>query len=679
MRRIVVALFSSVVLLSAMSGVRSVGAAPPTVDYRPVDIGPRIRSWAATPDRIAPSDGSAVAAEQSAAVAAVSASSTDCVTATKYWLVLNDTTGRYQLAAFQLMADGAAAQVWVQSNLAWPSGDPRTAPVVTCEQASSMLGQFESNIQPTEVASFDGAVAHDGSAAQLPLLLAATFPLPLDYYYDAAGRQAILVSNIRDANYLDPDYPTYVPGFYAPSFEVYFDRNVISLDAYDWASQTGPSGSNPYLYEGVLAHEYQHLLQDDYDADEETFVVEGMADLAVHLTGYGVSLKSHLDAAAAKPENSLVVWGDQGDAEILADHGQAYLFQHYLLEQFGPAFVKALFHEAANGVGGISATLAASGTDRTFADVVHDWSVAMLVDTKTPRYTFRTLDFTLEVGSASTPNPEAFATPGAPPWGTDYVWIDGDPKQVGKFTFNGVDYSHVPTPWTSDGAALWAGTGSLVDRWAVFPAKGGGSLTFDTRYDIEEGWDFGFVQVSTDGGSTWTSLANGSTTSAHDPGAHPDVVANLPGFTGSTGGAWVPMSFDLTAYAGVDVLLAFRYVTDWATNGAGWFVDNVAVDGTLVSDGSSIAPFTDLTGIVATDTNFRVTFVGFVEKKKGTDVKVLRMNLNHRTEEGRLELDKLLKGSGSAVMLVTYEAPQGIEAYAAYTYGFTSGGKGPKK
>ena len=37
-------------------------------------------------------------------------------------------------------------------------------------------------------------------------------------------------------------------------------------------------------------------------------------------------------------------------------------------------------------------------------------------------------------------------------------------------------------------------------------------LSFWTWYEIEDNWDFGFVQVSTDGGSTWTSLPVDGTT-----------------------------------------------------------------------------------------------------------------------------------------------------------------------
>ena len=95
-----------------------------------------------------------------------------------------------------------------------------------------------------------------------------------------------MVSNVRDDNYYDPTYPNYIAGFYSPTFEIYFDRNVMTIDAYDWANRVGPDGTRPYLYEGIFAHEYQHLLHDDYDFDEETLVNEGLADFAMIVTGY---------------------------------------------------------------------------------------------------------------------------------------------------------------------------------------------------------------------------------------------------------------------------------------------------------------------------------------------------------------------------------------------------------
>jgi immune inhibitor A len=662
-----------IVGLLIMSVVPVAGAAPKPIDYRPVDVGPEIRGWDATQERI-----SNTPAEAAAEAAAVTSSTplTGCTLDTKIWMRLNSVTGSYGFTTYILVAEGPLAQIWVQTNLAWPAGDPRPTPEITCEQAQYMLGEFENNMYPTETSFFGMPDTHDGSNDLLtdPLFWDPD-PVPPfftdpDYYFDSAGRQVVLVSNVRDENYFDPSYPIYIAGFFSPSYEAYFDRNVMTIDAYDWANRTGPSGTRPYLYEGVFAHEYQHLLHADYDPAEENFINEGMSDLAMVLTGYGQAVIGHQDAAADFPENSLTIWGDQGDLEILTDYGQAFLFQYYLMEQFGPPFIQALFHNQDIGTVGVDSTLAAFGSDRDFSEVFHDWSIAMLIDSKKPeagRYQFNDFDFKLNIGTPSAPNPEAFDTPGAPPWGTDYLWITGNPKDLRRITFNGLPYSTFPTAWSSDGSVLWSGTGDLVDNWAIFPAVGGGALTFDTTYDFEQYWDFGFVQVSTDGGYNWTSLANASTTDLHDPNAHPTVIANLPGLTG-TQSSWVNLSYDLSAYAGQDILIGFRYVTDWATYGNGWLIDNVVANGTLISDGTSVTPFKDITEILPINNDFTVTFVGTKGSGRKLEYKIKVMHLNHITETGMLELQSLLKSSNSVVMLVSYNAAVGVSYYADYTY-----------
>ncbi|MCH6267830.1 immune inhibitor A domain-containing protein [Neobacillus citreus] len=114
------------------------------------------------------------------------------------------------------------------------------------------------------------------------------------------------------------------------------------------------------------------------------------------------------------------------------------------------------------------------------------------------------------------------------------------------------------------------------------------TLDFDTWYNIEKEWDYAMVQVSTDGGSTWESLSSSRTSSALDPNGYPAIKENLPGYTGSSNG-WVHESIDLSAYKGQKIQLQFRYMTDWASNLDGFFVDNVKVtaDGKeLVSDGA---------------------------------------------------------------------------------------------
>jgi hypothetical protein len=639
-----------ILLCSALVLPMSVGAESGTAEYDIIDIGPELRDQDATRDRI-----KAPPAEllKVAALSELTAAS-GCILDTKYFLV--EDLGGYYFDVFYLIANDTEAQVWLQADLSWPAGDPRPTPEITCEQAQYMLTEFGTNIHPTESTFFGLPDFHDGSLS----LLEAWGYFPPGYYSDSNGRQIILVLNIRDENYYDPDHELYVGGFYSPVLEAYFDRNTVTIDAYDWMNRLGPDCDKPYLYEGVLAHEYQHLLHDDYDPLEADWVNEGLSDWAEWLCGYGIP-EAHVDALAAMPENSLVVWGDQGDSEIFADYGIAYMYQQYMYENFGAGFIQAEFQNSAHqGMDSVDSVLSAMGESETFADTFHDFSAALYT---TGAFSLGDLAaFQVDAGRPGARNLEAYATYGAPPWGTDYYLIRGY-NQVANFQFNGYPFN--PLSWSSNGTVLWSGADHLVDNWAIFEATGGGNLTFDTYYDIEDYWDFGFVQVSTDGGYTWTSLGNAHTTSLHDPGAHPTVVANLPGLTGWSAD-WVTMNFDLSAYSG-DILIAFRYVTDWATLYDGWYIDNIYVDSTLISDGSSTDAFESLEEVLGLTNDFTVTLIGERIRKGQPEYEVITI-MTGGYESDWENIRDMFSGYRSVVMLVTYDASVGTEVYVGYDF-----------
>jgi len=104
-------------------------------------------------------------------------------------------------------------------------------------------------------------------------------------------------------------------------------------------------------------------------------------------------------------------------------------------------------------------------------------------------------------------------------------------------------------------------------------------FTFYTDFNIEELWDYAFVEVSIDGGSTWTQLPDmdGITTNDDPFGRLVDYGGLQNGITGHSGG-WIQMRFDLSAYAGSTVMMRFRYATDAAFVETGMFIDDVAID-----------------------------------------------------------------------------------------------------
>ena len=595
----------------------------------------------------------------------------------KIWPYLDYIPGTVGLQEYVLRGIGDHIQVWVAADTAFPDGDCRNdlgLAEITDAQVANFVSEFDANIYPKESKAFSVPPALVGENAQLPDLVDG---MPADYYQgtpDEAGDTIVLVDNVKDENYFEPGTPdgqTYVAGFFTSTFNQLTDRNVMTIDAFDWKHRTGadvpddtataeyaacteqlglnrPLGAaNPRLYEGTFAHEYQHLLESYESPGEASWVNEGLSDYAQTLVGY-VDTRIPLDDDAADghlacfggylgesfggPENSLTRWQDQGGPEVLCDYGAAYSMMMYLRSKYGAAFLGDLHREDANGFEGLDAVLDAYGSKKSALQTVRDWAAMTAVDAaldnargkgkkKGGKVTgVAKSDVTASWLSSSVNwrTPQAYDSPGAPSNGNDYVrFRSGEKKwlrasQLKSLTFKGATTLEPdPIEWTVDGtppdtvpagdatcdadvapgtgaAALYSGCGTDLDRSIVHPVSvpaGDASLSFQTLYDIETAWDFAFVQVSEDGGESWTSLATEDTTTEADPEANPVAVENLPGLTGSSDG-WVTQTADLSAYAGKDVLIAFRYVTDAAVDEAGFWVRDVTVGGTALPTGS---------------------------------------------------------------------------------------------
>lgn len=512
---------------------------------------------------------------------------------------------------FTLKAIGGNAEIWLANDLSYPAGDPRPMPVVTDEQIEYIFEEFNDNIYPSNTNYFGFTDDRDGTGGLF-------YSLNYTWYQtDNPQRVMILIYNIIDESYYDPEYPFFVAGFFWPTMtDDYADRNIIHIDSHDWANRVGPGVTHPYDYEGTTTHEYEHAIHYDHDGNEASWVDEGMADLSGFFAGYGHAA-GHLAYYMVYHRTSLTNF-----AGGLEDYGKSYLFQLYLNENFGgPDFIKALVDEQANGIEGIENQLAAFGYTASFDEIYRDWTLANYLD-----------DTSLQGVSGAKLGYDTLDIPSTDTWGYSIQWsiknYYGSDNQgnlpiprywggyksgtvqypigtIGPYapmylTYKGVqpellsyfrgDDSSGIAPYDGD-YELYGGRAGLLFNECTLASPitlgADAQLSFWTWYEIEDLWDFGFVQISTDGGSTWISLANDDTTSDHDPSAHPDVIANLPGFTGSSGG-WVQETFDLSAYEGESVLVRFLYVTDWATELTGFFVDEIAVtdtSGTLFTDG----------------------------------------------------------------------------------------------
>jgi hypothetical protein len=140
----------------------------------------------------------------------------------------------------------------------------------------------------------------------------------------------------------------------------------------------------------------------------------------------------------------------------------------------------------------------------------------------------------------------------------------------------------------------------------------------------------------------------------------------MPGFTGDSG-TWKSESADLSAYAGQDVLIGFRYITDPGVNEAGFWVRNIAVAGTAVP--STLAGWQSISQVNPTPVaGYTVQLVAY-----GADGRpdIVRMPLDGSfdgTLSGR-SLSRRLGGDSTVVgAIVMQDDPtESVTQYARYT------------
>lgn len=310
----------------------------------------------------------------------------------------------------------------------------------------------------------------------------------------------------------------------------------------------------------VLAHELQHAIHWNADLSDETWVNEGLSELAVSIAGYPEY--SIFEFRRAGP-TSLTQWpvNDLGGAK---NYGAASLFMHYLTEHYGGREnLRPLLEQPADGIPGIDAYLETIGYDARFPDVFRDWAAANLLDEDNTRFGYSDLSIRLPVYRSLPVGEELQST--IPQYSNEYVRL-GQGDTAARLIFEGD--TTVPLLPVSDGEGCWwSNMGDVIDSTLTAEVDllqaESPLLEYDVWYSIEEDWDFAYLEVSEDGGRTWTILET-PLSSTDDP----LNVSFGPGYTGATED-WQRESVSLGGWAGQEILVRFQYVTDAAIHDHG--------------------------------------------------------------------------------------------------------------
>jgi len=141
---------------------------------------------------------------------------------------------------------------------------------------------------------------------------------------------------------------------------------------------------------------------------------------------------------------------------------------------------------------------------------------------------------------------------------------------------------------------------SLISKTMDLSGWTSGSLSFWHHYETESGHDFARVEISTDGGTSWTELARYS--------------GSLP--------SWTQVQIDLASYLpGANVKIRFRLTSDGSIPYDGWYIDDVAItvcdptwtasaDGTTSHTYTTVGDYTSTLRVTDNDGNKATATVG---------------------------------------------------------------------
>ena len=332
-------------------------------------------------------------------------------------------------------------------------------------------------------------------------------------------------------------------------------------------------------FDGILAHEFQHMIHWAMDRNEDTWVNEGLSELAGQINECDVGGSERL--FLANPDTQLTTWPELEDSG--PHYGASYLFLSYFLERYGEEAVQQLVVEPANGIAGFNTILAGiDSTGRPFRDLFSDWVIANYLDQADPAdgpHGYAKLELR---GPAHAAHHTAYplqqeAT--VHQYGTDYILLEG--QGTLRIEFSGSQVVSLVGNSVHSGDYQW---------WSKRGDEGDATLTraFDLSelqqatlevwmwYDLETDYDYAYVEVSVDGGQTWNILGNEHTTTAN-----PSGNSYGAGFTGLSGGGdeprWSQERFDLTSYVGQPVLVRFEVVTDDTVTHPGLCLDDISI------------------------------------------------------------------------------------------------------
>ncbi len=334
---------------------------------------------------------------------------------------------------------------------------------------------------------------------------------------------------------------------------------------------------------GVLAHEFQHMIHWYRDINEETWLNEGFSELAALLNGYDVG--GFDQAYIVNTDLQLTDWASSiGDNS--PHYGASFLFVSYFLDRFGEDATKAVVASSENGMTSINTVLAElneidpdTGRVITADDFFSDWVITNYINDNhvgNGRYSYQKYGGFIPASATEIVDdcPQKKTTTSVFQYAADYIELTCKGSHTIDFRGN-TQVNILDVQANSGQYAYWSNKGdesdmTLTREFDFSEASGPLTLTYATWYDLEEDYDYAYVEIS-ENGEDWTIL--------HTPGGTDEDKSGNSfgwGYNGLSD-RWIEESVDISTFAGKKVQIRFEYITDAAVNGEGLLVDDIRI------------------------------------------------------------------------------------------------------
>ncbi|MFX0113464.1 MAG: hypothetical protein ACFFB3_02850 [Candidatus Hodarchaeota archaeon] len=244
--------------------------------------------------------------------------------------------GTYYDVTSTLRGTGSRCLIWVD-DIEWGTN-------VTQEDVDHLVNEFDSKIWPLNTQYFGYPSDVNGDGINVSILL-----LDLDKFGAA--------------------------GYYSASCE---SRNNLEMFFID-----SEAGNESISLDGTMIHEFQHMIHNNEDLQEERWIDEGCSVFSEYLGEYLLANQDWtFSYFESDPDTSLIYWDYyEDDHPVAINYAMSYLFIYYLSENYGGAsaisnLVQNGFYQGIQGIE--EAILKPQG--KTFDEVFVDWVMANYLD-----------------------------------------------------------------------------------------------------------------------------------------------------------------------------------------------------------------------------------------------------------------------------------------------------------